>query len=437
MHLNHVPQDGLRGLKENWRQDLNAGILVSFLALPLCLGIASASQFPPITGIFTAIIGGVVVSFLAGSPLTIKGPAAGLIAVALASIETIGYQKTLAVIFVASLLQIIFGLIKAGKYGSLFPIAVVHGILVAIGIIIFSKQIHLLLGVNPKGAKPFELLAEIPHSIAHARWEVALIGIIGLFVIFYFPHIKNRFIKKIPAPMWVLLIAVPLSAALGLKEFVHAGKPIYLVHIPTSILEGILNLDKAQIGITFPDFSALFSWESIKYMLMFSLIGSIESLLIVKAMDNLDLFHRKSDMNKDLIAIGIGNAIASLVGALPMIAEIVRSTANITNGAKTRWANFFHGMALLVFILGLANMIMLIPVTALAAMLIAIAYSLASPKEFVYMFRMGKKQSLVFLATLLITLATDLLVGIIIGILTQILLQFLDYVVRKYASSQR
>ncbi|GAB4120260.1 MAG: SulP family inorganic anion transporter [Thermoflexibacter sp.] len=437
MQMNHVPQDGLGGLKENWRQDLNAGVLVSFLALPLCLGIASASQFPPITGIFTAIIGGIVVSFFAGSPLTIKGPAAGLIAIALASIEAIGYERTLAVIFVASLLQIIFGVIKVGKYGNLFPIAVVHGILVAIGIIIFSKQIYLLLGVSPKGNKPFELLAEIPHSLAHARWEVAFTGIIGLFVIFYFPHIRNRFIKKIPAPMWVLLITVPLSSMLGLREIVLDGKPIYLVHIPSSILEGILNLDKTKIGITFPDFSALVSWESGKYVLMFSLIGSIESLLIVKAMDNLDPFHRKSDMNKDLIAIGIGNAIASLMGALPMIAEIVRSTANITNGAKTRWANFFHGVALLVFILGLAKIIMLIPMTALAAMLIAIAYSLASPKEFIYMFRMGKKQSLVFLSTLLITLATDLLVGIIIGILIHIVLQFLHYIVRKYASSQR
>lgn len=435
--MNHVPKDGLSGLKENWRQDLNAGILVSFLALPLCLGIASASQFPPITGIFTAIIGGIVVSFFAGSPLTIKGPAAGLIAIALSSVEAIGYERTLAVIFVASLLQIIFGVIKAGKYGSLFPVAVVHSVLVAIGIIIFSKQIHLLLGVSPKGTKPFELLAEIPHSLAHAQWEVALIGIIGLLIIFYFPYIKYRFIKKIPAPMWVLLIAVPLSFVLGLREFVHDGKRIYLVHIPNSILEGILNLDKTKIGITFPDFSALFSWESGKYVLMFSLIGSIESLLIVKAMDNLDPFHRKSDMNKDLIAIGIGNAIASLVGALPMIAEIVRSTANITNGAKTRWANFFHGVALLVFILALANIIMLIPMTALAAMLIGIAYSLASPKEFIYMFRMGKKQSIVFLSTLLITLATDLLMGIIIGILTHILLQFLHYVMSKYASSQR
>jgi MFS superfamily sulfate permease-like transporter len=432
MQLNNLPKDGLKGLKENWRQDLNAGIWVSFLALPLCLGIASASQFPPITGIFTAIIGGIVVSFLAGSSLTIKGPAAGLIVIVLGSIEAVGYERTLAIIFVASLFQIIFGWVKVGKYGSLFPVAVVHGILVAIGIIIFSKQIHILIGVNPEGTKPFELLAEIPNSLAHIQWKVAVIGAVGLIVIFYFPYIKNRFIKKIPAPMWLLLITVPLSIGLGLSEFVHEEKAIYLVHIPTTILEGVLNLNKTKIGITFPDFSALSNWESIKYILMFALIGSIESLLIIKAIDNIDPFKRKSDMNKDLIAIGLGNALASLIGALPMITEIVRSTANVTYGAKTRWANFFHGVALLVFILILADVIMLIPMSALAAMLIAIAYRLASPQEFIYMFRTGKKQAFVFLTTLVITLATDLLIGIVVGILTQMALQLFDYVLKKY-----
>ncbi len=432
MQLNDVPQDGFKGLKENWRQDLNAGIWVSFLALPLCLGIASASQFPPITGVFTAIIGGIVVSFLAGSSLTIKGPAAGLIVIVIGSIEAVGYERTLAIIFVASLVQIMLGVVKVGKYGSLFPVAVVHGILVAIGIIIFSKQIHLLIGVNPEGTKPFELLAEIPNSLAHIQWKVAVIGIVGLIVIFYFPYIKNRFVKKVPAPMWLLLITVPLSILLGLNEFMHEEKAIYLVHIPTTILEGISNLDKTKIGVTFPDFSALSNWESIKYMLMFALIGSIESLLIIKAIDNIDPFKRKSDMNKDLIAIGIGNALASLVGALPMIAEIVRSTANVAYGAKTRWANFFHGVALLVFILILAEVIMLIPMSALAAMLIAIAYRLASPQEFIYMFRTGKKQILVFLATLVSTLATDLLIGIVVGILMQMILQLFDYVMKKY-----
>jgi len=423
MALKYIPQDGLAGFKENWQKDLNAGVLVSFLALPLCLGIASASKFPPITGVFTAIIGGIVVAFLSGSRLTIKGPAAGLIAIALGSVEALGYEKALAAIFAASLIQIAFGLLKAGKLGNFFPISVIHGMLAAIGIIIFSKQIHPLLGVKPEGKEPFELLAEIPHSILHAKWEVALIGILGLIIIFAIPMVKNRFLKKIPAPMLVLLLAIPLGLFFGLGNFVKDGKSVYLVNIPTSILEGIFSLDIHKIGLAFPDFSSVFGLESLQYILMFSLIGSIESLLTVKAIDGLDPYQRKSDMNKDLVAIGIGNALASLIGGLPMISEVARSSANVANGARTRWANFFHGIALLTFILVLAKIIVLIPMSALAAMLIAVAYRLASPKEFKHTYHIGKEQLLIFLTTLVVTLATDLLVGVGAGIIMKLIVE--------------
>lgn len=423
MAIKYIPQDGLAGLKENWQKDLNAGVLVSFLALPLCLGIASASKFPPITGIFTAIVGGMIVSLLSGSRLTIKGPAAGLIAIALGAVEALGYEKALAAIVVASLIQVVLGLVKAGKFGNFFPVSVIHGMLAAIGVIIFSKQIHPLLGVKPEGKEPFELLAEIPNSIAHANWEVALIGILGLIIIFSFPLVKNKFIKKIPAPMLVLLMAVPLSILFGLGEFVKDGKSVYLVNIPTSILSGIFTLDIPKIGITFPDFSAIFSLASLQYILMFSLIGSIESLLTVKAIDGLDPYQRKSDMNKDLVAIGVGNALVGMIGGLPMISEVARSSANVANGAKTRWANFFHGASLLIFILLLAKLIVLIPMSALAAMLIAVAYRLASPKEFIHALHVGKEQLLIFLTTLIMTLATDLLVGVGAGILMKLIVE--------------
>ena len=423
MALKYIPQDGLAGLKENWQKDLNSGLLVSFLALPLCLGIASASKFPPITGVFTAIIGGMIVSLLSGSRLTIKGPAAGLIAIALGSVEALGYEKALAAIVVASLIQVVFGLLKMGRFGNFFPVAVIHGMLAAIGVIIFSKQIHPLLGVKPTAKEPFELLAEIPHSVMNMKWEVALIGILGLVIIFTFPMIKNKLIKKVPAPMIVLLISIPLSLVFGLGEYVKDGKSTYLVNIPTSILEGIFTLDMVKMGVTFPDFSAIFSTPSLQYILMFSLIGSIESLLTVKAIDGLDPYQRKSDMNKDLVAIGIGNTLASLIGGLPMISEVARSSANVANGAKTRWANFFHGTALLVFILLLAKAIVLIPMSALAAMLIAVAYRLASPKEFKHTYHVGKEQLLIFLTTLVVTLATDLLLGVGAGILMKVIIE--------------
>jgi MFS superfamily sulfate permease-like transporter len=423
MALKYIPQDGLAGLKENWQKDLNAGILVSFLALPLCLGIASASKFPPITGVFTAIIGGMLVSLLSGSRLTIKGPAAGLIAIALGSVEVLGYEKALATIVVASLIQVIFGLFKMGRFGNFFPVSVIHGMLAAIGLIIFSKQIHPLLGVKPEAKEPFELLAEIPHSIINMKWEVALIGVLGLLIIFTFPYINNKLVKRIPAPMIVLLISIPLSLIFGLGNYVKDGKSTYLVNIPTSILEGIFTLDMVKIGITFPDFSDIFSVVSLQYILMFSLIGSIESLLTVKAIDGLDPYQRKSDMNKDLVSVGIGNTLAGLIGGLPMISEVARSSANVANGAKTRWANFFHGVSLLVFILVLAKIIVLIPASALAAMLIAVAYRLASPKEFIHTLHVGREQLLIFLTTLIVTLATDLLVGVGAGILIKVIIQ--------------
>ncbi|MCU0439647.1 MAG: SulP family inorganic anion transporter [Raineya sp.] len=423
MALKYIPKDGLAGLKENWQNDLNAGVLVSFLALPLCLGIASASKFPPITGVFTAIIGGMIVALLSGSRLTIKGPAAGLIAIALSAVESLGYEKALATIVIASIIQVIFGLLKAGKLGNFFPVSVIHGMLAAIGVIIFSKQIHPLLGVKPTAKEPFELLAEIPHSIMHAKWEVALIGILGLIIIFTIPVIKNQIIKKIPAPMIVLLVAVPLSMFFSLGDFVKDGKSTYLVNIPTSILEGIFTFDTQKIGITFPYFSDILSSNSLQYILMFSLIGSIESLLTVKAIDGLDPYQRKSDMNKDLVAVGIGNTLAGLIGGLPMISEVARSSANVANGAKTRWANFFHGVALLIFVLVLAKVIVLIPMSALAAMLIAVAYRLASPKEFKHTYHVGKEQLLIFLTTLIITLATDLLIGVGAGILMKLIIE--------------
>ncbi len=223
--------------------------------------------------------------------------------------------------------------------------------------------------------------------------------------------------------MWVLLMAVPVAWALGMEDHVFDEKSVYLVDIPTTVLEGILTADLAKIGITFPDFSEITSIKSLEYIVMFSFIGSIESLLTVKAADGLDPFHRKSNMNKDLIAVGIGNFLAGMIGGFPMISEVARSSANIANGARTRWANFFHGLALLVFILFLANFIVMIPKSALAAMLLAVAYRLASPQEFIHTYQIGKEQLLVFITTLCVTLYTDLLLGVAAGILIKIVVE--------------
>lgn len=432
-----IPQDGLPGLKQNWKNDLISGFLVFLIALPLCLGIAMASGFPPIGGIFTAIIGGLLVGPFMGSRLSIKGPAAGLIAIAIAAVTDLGqgdamagYRFALAVIVIAGLIQVAFGILKLGRFVDFFPASAVHGMLAAIGIIIIAKQFPVMLGVKPESSNPLALLVEIPSMFGRLNPEIALIGLLSLLILFGLPLIKNQWIKRIPAPMLVLLIALPLGRIFDLThehsylflDHQYFVGPKFLVTLPSSFLD----------GITFPDFGKILTMDSIKYIIMFALVGSLESLLTVKAVDGLDPYHRKSDPNKDMLAVGVGNTLCGLVGGLPMIAEVVRSSANVNNGAKTRWANFFHGVFLLIFVAFFPNLIHQIPLAALAAMLIYTGYRLASPKLFRETYKIGKEQIVVFLVTILVTLAEDLLLGIAVGILVEILFHVFSGTSLKY-----
>lgn len=423
----------LAGFREGLTQNLISGFIVFLIALPLCLGIAMASGFPPFGGLITAIIGGLVVTLFAGSELSIKGPAAGLIAIAVACVETLGngdmqrgYQLTLAVIVVASLIQIVFGLLKAGVLGNFFPSASVHGMMAAIGIIIISKQIHPLMGVKATSKEPFDLLAEIPHSISIHNPEIAIIGGISMAILILLPLINHPFVKKIPAQMIVILVAIPLGHYFNLEQehnyyfspahHTYSIGPKFLVSLPANFIK----------GITFPDFSQIMSLTSFQYIIMFALVGSLESMLTVKAIDLIDPLKRKADPNRDLLAVGIGNTLCGLVGGLPMIAEVVRSSANVNNGAKNRWANWFHGLFLLIFLVFLPWLIVQIPLSALAAMLVYTGYKLASPHHFISTLKIGKDQLIIFVVTILVTLWTDLLLGIGAGLVVKIFMHLLS-----------
>ncbi len=429
-----VPKTGIPGLVENWRSDLLSGFLVFLIALPLCLGIAMASGFPPMAGIITAIIGGLVVSRLSGSFVTINGPAAGLIVVIVDAVQSLGegdamagYRYTLAAIVFASVLQVLLGVFKAGKLSAFFPSSVVHGMLAAIGIIIMAKQIHTLLGVKPAAKSLFGVIGEIPHSIVEMNPEVAIIGLSGLVLLIIWSLIKNPTLKMIPAPLLVVLLGLGLERYFDLDHihnYLFLPEFQFLPHHEFSIGPSFLVSvpEHFMSGFYFPDFSKIPTLEFWETVISIWLVGSLESLLSASAVDKLDVYKRNSNLNRDLTAVGVGNFISGMIGGLPMIAEIVRSSANVNNGAKTGWANFFHGAFLLVFVAFFPMLIHEIPLSCLAALLVFTGFRLASPKEFAKTMAIGLDNFVLFIVTIVGILATDLLVGVLIGIAVKLLM---------------
>ena len=433
-----LPKTGLAGLKENWRSDLLSGFLVFLIALPLCLGISMASGFPPSAGIITAIIGGMLVSRISGSFITINGPAAGLIVVVLSAVQELGagdamagYRYTLAAIVVASAIQILMGVFKAGRLSSFFPASVIHGMLAAIGIIIMAKQIHVMLGTAPeKGSSLFSTIAQIPHSIMNLNHEIAIIGFTGLAILIIWSLLKNPTLKMIPAPLIVVLAGIGLARYFDLDHehmYLFLPDAHFLPHHEETVGPKFLVAisDNFMSSFYFPDFSKFATAEFWEAVISIALVGSLESLLSAMAVDKLDPYKRHSDLDRDLTAVGIGNLAAGMIGGLPMIAEIVRSSANVNNGAKTQWANFFHGLLLLIFVVLFPRLIHSIPLAALAALLVFTGFRLASPKSFANVLLIGKEQLFMFVVTIIGVLATDLLIGVAIGIATKFAIHML------------
>ena len=438
--LQSAPETGIAGLKKYWHQDLISGFLVFLIALPLSLGIAMASGLPPMAGILSAIVGGMFVSRVNGSFVTIAGPAAGLIVVILDAVQTLGdgdpmagYRFALAAIVIAGLLQIMMGFFKAGTLSSFFPTSVVHGMLAAIGIIIITKQIHVMVGATPEPGSLFSSMAQVPHSIMSMNGEIALIGIAGLLIMIFWSRLQQPLLKKVPAPILVVLLGNGLGLYFDLEH-------THIYHVPHQLdmLTGHL-LHEDQVGpkylvaisdhfissFYFPDFSKFFELEFWIAVISICLVGSLESLLTTMAVDKLDPYKRHSNLDKDLMGVGAGNTFAGLIGGTAMISEVVRSSANINNGAKTGWANFFHGAIMLLFVVLFPGVIHSIPLSALAALLVFTGFKLAAPTEFSKVLKVGTEQFFMFIVTIVGVLATDLLIGVAIGIVVKLMVHIL------------
>ena len=410
-------------VKKNFKYDILSGFIVSLIALPLCLGVAAASNFPPITGVLTSIIGGLIIGFFSGSELAIKGPAAGLIVIVAGAVEEFGrgdlhqgYLLTASLIAVTGLAQVILGIFKIGKWADFIPVSIVHGMLAAIGIIVMSKQIHLLIGITPaeiKGMHPLELIEHIPKSLMHLEWHITLIGVLCLTMLFLLPKVKNQLIKTIPPFLIVIVFAIAIAQIFHFsteKKFYNALISPGQLEFHILFNNGIFSAE--NIGVT------------IKYFFLLTIIGTIESMLTVKAVDLLDPYKRNANYNKDVIALGLGNLFAGLLGGLPMISEVARSSANINNKAVTRVSTIMHGAFLMIFVLIFVSIIKLIPVAALSSILIFVGYRLANPKDFIKAFKISNEHFMVFITTTIVTLVEDLLVGVVAGIVLKMIINY-------------
>lgn len=410
---------------KNLKHDVPAGLVVFLVALPLCLGIALASGAPLFAGLISGIIGGVVVSWFTGSPLSVSGPAAGLTVIVLTAIHDLGsFEAFLVAVAIAGVLQFVFGLVRAGTVAYYFPTAVIKGMLAAIGLILILKQIPHAVGFDAdyEGDFAFEqldgrnTLTEIPYALGHFHLGATIIAIVGLALLVGMARTPTLRLKWLPAPLVVVVVAIVLNEAFHAFVPSLASSGALLVQIPSIADAEVLS------QLSLPDFSRVVDPKVYRVAVTIAIVASLETLLCIEAMDRIDPFRRRSDTDKELRAQGIGNFLAGLVGGLPMTAVIVRGSANAQSGGRTSMSSFVHGLFLLVSVLLIPGLLNRIPLAALAAVLLHIGYKLSPPSLFVQFFRRGWNQFVPFLVTVVAILFTDLLVGVAIGMATGVFL---------------
>ncbi len=399
-------------------KNMFSGLVVSLIALPLGLGLAMASEAPPIAGVITAIVGGVIVSILGGSFVTISGPGNGLVGVVLVAITTLGLTATYAAIICSGIILVILGFLRLGKLADYFPSSAIQGMLAAIGLIILGKQFHIMLGNKIVRDSGIDYLLEIPNTIITVfQFEdksliyAAVAGVLSLAIMVFYSKIRNKYLQLIPAPMWIVILSVGFSYYYEL--ILKTPNPISSAYM----IPGIPNIQEIITDIPTPNFEmvgTLSFWSSV---IALTLIASIESLLSIKAVDKLDVRKRRSNVNKDIKALGLATVVSGFLGGLNVVTVIARSSVNVNNGGSNRSSNLFHALFLVVFIVLFSTELTRIPLTALMAILVYTGYKLASPDVVRRIFTIGKEQLIIFFATLFVTLKVGLISGIVAGLI--------------------
>jgi len=400
--------------------DLLSGLVVFLVALPLCLGVALASNAPLFSGILAGIVGGIVVGAISKSQTSVSGPAAGLTAVVATQIASLGsFEAFLMAVAIAGVLQIVLGVIRAGAVADFVPSSVIKGLLAAIGLILILKQIPHLVGhdANPLGMLSFEepdhenTISALVHTLRVIHPGAALIGAVSIAILLVWNQVEQLRRSLVPAPLVVVLLAVGLSLMLGRMGTDWSIGATHLVQVPVAdSLAGFVGFLK------WPDVSALANTHVYVAAVTIALVASLETLLNLEAVDKLDPRKRISPTNRELVAQGVGNVTAGLIGGLPVTSVIVRSSVNVNSGGRTSMATIIHGLLLLLCVGLLPTWLNRIPLSCLAAVLIVTGWKLANPKLFRQMWREGPNQFLPFVLTVSAILLTDLLIGILIGL---------------------
>ncbi|WP_460220195.1 SulP family inorganic anion transporter [Psychroserpens sp. MEBiC05023] len=408
------------------KNDLPASIVVFFVALPLCLGIALASGAPLFSGLIAGIVGGIVVGSLSGSKIGVSGPAAGLAAIVLTAIGTLGgYENFLVAVVLGGIIQLIFGLLKAGIIGYYFPSSVIKGMLTGIGIIIILKQIPHFFGYDPSPEGDFAFIqvdgentfSEIINAINHIAPGSAIIGAIGLGILLLWDKVlsdKGKFFKLVQGPLVAVIVGIVFYVLTQSHETFGIDKS-HLVSVP-------IPEDAASFlgQFSLPNFAAITRADVWIVAFTIALVASLETLLCVEATDKLDPHKNVTPTNRELLAQGTGNIISGMIGGLPITQVIVRSSANIQSGGRSKMSAIIHGFLLLISVILIPRLLNMIPLSVLAAILLIVGYKLAKPALFKKMYDLGWKQFLPFTVTVLGIVFTDLLKGIALGLLVGI-----------------